>query len=473
MKVLLIHPPNKFLKQAYGVQHKVKFGHAPPLGIGYIASYLEEEGHEVKILDASALELSLEETVARIMEFGPELVGLSVLTNYADSAKLLSERIKKKMPEITVVLGGPHATYFFKDVLDEMPGIDHVLYGEADATIQDYVRFLREPSKLEGLKGLVYRGRDGKPVVNEPADVVQDLDSIPMPAWHLYDMALYRPLPFQYRKMPFFSMITSRGCWWRRCKFCFQAGYRRVHFRRQSAKRVIAEVESLYHNYGIREIAFWDDTFIMNLQWLKEFAALLSKKRLDISWTASGRVNTMDEDIIRAVYEGGCWSMFIGVESGNQSLLDVIEKGITLEQARNVFSIANRVGIETRGAFMLGLPGETPEMGRRTIEFALELNPTYAIFYATHPRYGTELYDIALEYGSFLDKDFRGMSKITYVPEGYKDASELAEMVRSGYKRFYLRPQQFYKFLRKVRSIGELKELLMGVLLYLGLSDAR
>jgi anaerobic magnesium-protoporphyrin IX monomethyl ester cyclase len=183
------------------------------------------------------------------------------LTNYANSVKVLSQRIKEKMPEVVTVLGGPHATYFYGEILDDMPGIDYVIYGEADSVVQDYFQLLGGPKNLHKLNGLVYRNGEGKTVINPPAGLVQNLDDIPIPAWHLYDMSLYRPLPKQYRNLPFFSMVTSRGCWWQKCKFCFQAGKNAVRFRRQSPERVVREIEILYHDYGIREIGFWDIYF--------------------------------------------------------------------------------------------------------------------------------------------------------------------------------------------------------------------
>ncbi|MEW5944697.1 MAG: radical SAM protein [bacterium] len=473
MKIVLIQPLTNFIEQAYGVKQKVRFGHAPPLGLGYVASLLENDGHEVRILDACAMELTHDETIDVMEDFKPDVAGLTVLTNYKRFAKELAAAIKRRMPHVAVVLGGAHATYFHAEILDDMPGVDHVLYGEVDTVVRDYVRHLRDPDKLHSLKGLVYRNSKGKAVVNPRADILESLDDVPMPAWHLYDFSLYRPLPLQYRRLPFFTMITSRGCWWQRCKFCFQSGGCAMKYRRNSPGRVADEVEILYHRYGIREIAFWDDTFIMNLGWLKNFTGLLKEKNLDVTWTASGRANTMNEEIIRTIHDAGCWSMFIGVESGCQELLDVIDKGITLEQARKVFAAASKVGIETRGAFMLGLPGETPRMGRKTIDFAVALDPTYAIFYATHPRFGTQLYDIAQRTGKLIDKDFRGMSKVTYVPDAYRDARELENLIRSAYLRFYLRPRYILKTLLRMRSLTTAVEIVKGFLLFLGLSATR
>lgn len=112
-------------------------------------------------------------------------------------------------------------------------------------------------------------------------------------------------------------------------------------------------------------------------------------------------------------------------------------------------------------------------MGRKTIDFTIELDPTYAIFYATHPRYGTELYDIAVRSGKFLDKEFRGMSKVTYAPEGYKDARELEAMIRSAYRRFYLHPRYIWRSLCRIRCLSDAIELVKGFLLFLGLSDTK
>lgn len=473
MKILLINPPSRYLEKAYGVKQRVRFGFHPPLGLGYIAAYLEMDHHEVRILDALALALNLEETLAQIRQFGPDLIGLTTVTNYAEMAHQLSVRIKQMMPRVTIVLGGAHATYYYSEILSDMPALDHVIYGEADAVIRDYVRYVDQPERLAALPGLVYRDASGRAVVNPPADVPHRLDDIPLPAWHLFDMSLYRPLPLQYRKKPFFTLITSRGCFWRKCKFCFQGGHAAGQYRRHSPERVVREMEILSRQFGIREIAFWDDTFVMNLKWLTAFKDLLREKHLSMSWVASGRVNTMTEDMVRAVRDAGCWSIFIGVESGNQELLDTIDKGITLEQARNVFAITNKIGIETRGAFMLGLPGETPAMGRRTIDFAIALNPTYAAFYAAHPFKGTQLYDMALQTGTILDSRFQGMSKVTYVPAGYADAAELERMVRTAYLRFYLRPRVIWRTLCRMFSLGSVREIVWGFLLFWGLASNR
>ncbi len=322
MKIVLIQPPNEFLKQAYGVKLKVSFGHTPPLGLAIIASYLELDAHDIQILDAVALGLSVPETVERVANMNPDLIGITALTNYADFVKVLSENLKERMPDKTIVLGGPHATYYQNEILSEMPGVDHVIYGEADLVIRKYVKLLETNNDLKELKGLVYRGENGKVIINDEATIVEDLDTVPFPAWHLLDMSLYRPLPMQYRRLPWFALITSRGCWWRKCTFCFQAGRKAVPFRKQTPERVVAELAILHDTYGIREVNFFDDAFITNRNWLKKLKEKLKEKKLDICWTGSGRADSMNEDVLKEAKASGCWSVFIGVESGDRRFPD-------------------------------------------------------------------------------------------------------------------------------------------------------
>lgn len=472
MKIDLVHPPSNFLSQGYGVNQKVRFGYMPPLGVGYIASYLEQAGHEVRILDGTALEYGIEQTVDAIEKFGADLIGLSVLTNFAPHAKKLAERIKARCPEKTVVLGGPHSVAFYFEILDDMPHVDYVLRGEVDTVICDFVENLRDIEELKKIPGLVYRDEEGKSVINPPADVVLEMDDLPIPAFHLYDMELYRPLPFQFKQLPIFTMITSRGCAWGKCTFCFQGGKTGPKFRRHSPKRVLDEMEMLKNQFGIKEIHFWDDIFVLNKRWIDEFCDGVKERGLDdLTWVGSAQANGCKPGMISKVKEAGCWSLFVGVESGNQFLLDDMKKGTKLEQVRTVMKEANEVGMETRAAFMLGLPKETPEMGKETIDFAISIKPTYAIFYAAHPRRGTDMYDTAQVYGSHLSKEYKGMSRITYVPEGYESPEQLSKMVQSAYRRFYLNPSMVVKTLARIKSMSDLHEFWLAIWLYIGLSD--
>lgn len=471
MRIVLIYPPNNMHRVSYNVKTKKHrlYGHQPPLGIGYVAAIAENAGHEVTIVDGVAKGYSIEECADVVKNFLPDLIGISVMTHVKNEAAMLAKHLKLLLPNIPIVVGGTHAYYFHSDILKEMPYVDFVLYGEIEKSWEKFLSKIYYPECWHEIDGLCYRNADGTIKINQPPCIIDNLDEIPLPSWHLYDFSLYKPLPFQTKGDSFFSLITSRGCPYAKCAFCYQAGRKKQKYRRHSPSRVAKEIEILYEKHGINDIAFWDDIFPPDITWLRELASLLRRKHLSIKWTCSTRVNFVTKEKLQLMKEMGCWSIFFGIESGDESLLEVIEKGITLEQARNAVKWANSVGIETRCAYMLGLPGETPEKAKKTIDFAKELDSTYAIFYATHPRYGTKLYDIAMTHGNFLSPDFRGMTGITYVPEGYKNEIELKSYIRKAYTKFYLRPKQMLKYIKKIRSLSDIKEAFFALELFWGL----
>jgi len=231
-------------------------------------------------------------------------------------------------------------------------------------------------------------------------------------------------------------------------------------FRRHSIGRVIDEIEELCHKYGVREILFLDSEFLFNENWVVPFCELLKKKNMGITWSSTARVDSVNRKMLKAARDSGCWGVYYGFESGVQKLLDTISKGTTLEQARKVVAWTHEVGLETRGAFMAALPGETPELFMKTIQFAIDLDLTFAQFIATFPDPGTELYDIAIKMGK--TGPYRGMNKATYVPDGYKDTDEVEKMIRIAYRKFYLRGSYVLKSLKYIRNLNDVKRYIEG-----------
>lgn len=470
MKVVLIYPPNAMHKVSYNLRTTKyrAYGHQPPLGLGYVAAIAEKAGHQVSILDAVANDYSVEQCAALVRDLAADLVGISTMTHMKEESYALSGAIKKLLPQIPIVLGGTHAYYFHSEILKESLSVDFVLYGEIENSWPLFLANVKNNSVFHSIKGLCFR-ENGEVVINEPAEIIDDLDQLPMPSWHLYDLDLYRPLPLQAKGKKFFALITSRGCAYGKCIFCYQSGRKKQPYRRHSPERVVAEMKFLHEEYGINDIVFWDDTFSMDMNWLDGFKKNIEKTSLDMKWTCSTKVSYLNKEKLALIKETGCWSIFLGIESGDEDLLKVIDKGITLDQARRAVKWANEVGIETRCAFMLGLPGEGPLKAKKTIDFAKEIDPTYSIFYATHPRFGTKLYDIAWQAGNFLSEQFKGMTGITYVPFGYKDAVELRKYIRKAYTDFYCRPRQIIKYLKKIRSFSDIREIIFALELFFGL----
>ncbi len=471
MRIALVSPPYDLIRQGYGSRHKISEGNLPPLGVAYVAAVLEAAGHEVAVIDAPAEDLDAAETLARVAAIGPELIGLSAVTATADSVYRVARHLRRELAGVPIVLGGAHPSCYAEDVLRDVPEIDAVVLGEAEETAPELAAALAEGcrgAQLAGIQGIGYRGASGEPVITEARPAPRDLDVIPRPARHLLPNHCYIPLPNQYKRLPGTSMITSRGCPYRKCAFCFQAGRLAQKYRRHSPERVIAEIRELVENYGIREISFWDDNFMLGRKWIERFCDLMEESRLDVTWSCYGRVDTVQQDLVERCAKLGLWSMFYGLESGNQDLLDNINKGFTLEQARRAIKWTHDVGIETRGSFMLALPGETPDKAAKTVDFAIDLDLTYAQFLPTHPEFGTPLYDVAKSMGEL--RAFKSRTTASFVPEGYRDEAEIREAQRLAYRRFYFRPAYVWKHLKKVRSPADVKKYWDGLRFVEGLS---
>ncbi|MDP2910028.1 MAG: radical SAM protein [bacterium] len=471
MKISLVLPPYNLMKQGYGSKRLfIRAGFFPPLGVGYIASPLLKAGHEVKIIDSSPLNYQNEDILNDLKIFNPDLIGISSLTASAKEAYSLVGYLRKHFPKTPIIFGGFHASCFPEEIFKEALDLDCLVYGEGEATLLKIVNSIAKNGEIdENIPGTWVK-KNGKIIKNPPAELVEDLDQLLPPAYELYGWKLYRPLPLQYKKMPVANMLTSRGCPWRKCTFCFSAGRASQKYRRHSPERVVSEIKNLVENFGIKEIAFWDDNFLVNEKWVFEFCDLLDKNGLKLPWSANGRVNTVTKLMLERAKKSGLWNVFYGFETGNDDLLVRIQKGATLEQARQATKWATELGMDVRGSFMLGLPGETPEKALKTIEFAKEIDIPFAQFLLTFPEYGTALYDDALAHGQIF-KEYKGRTTPTYVSEGYKNPEEVREMQKLAYRRFYFRPSFFWKHLKRLKSWDIIKQYIEGIKLIIGLSS--
>jgi radical SAM superfamily enzyme YgiQ (UPF0313 family) len=281
-------------------------------------------------------------------------------------------------------------------------------------------------------------------------------------------MRKYIPLPNQYKRLPVVHTTAIRGCPFR-CTFCSNNIVFGRKIRAKSPERVIEEITSVTRLYGAREIAFWDDTFTINKKWATSLCNLIMKEKLDIVWSCYASVNTVDKELLQTMGKAGCWNIFYGFESGIQQLINNIEKEITIDQIRNVNKWTREAGIEVRASFMLGLPGETPALAKKTIEFAVELEPDYAQFSITTPFPGTKLYTQANKYGklSLNFAQYTGWEPV-FVPFGYKDGKELVKMEKLAIRSFYLRPRYVLNRIKKIRSTEDLIRYMKGLRLIQG-----
>ncbi len=448
MKAVLIFPPFP-LHERYRKKVKNVGGHLPPLGACYLAAVLEKAGHKVKIIDAAPENLFEEEVVEKTLEFNPDFVGMTALTPNFHRVEKICLLLKEKSPETFLALGGPHASMMPEETLQKTQA-DVVIVGEGENVIVDLVKNCKEPVKDK----IVHAG------------LVEDLDSLPYPSRHLLNMSLYSSLANNYKvDKKVLNVLGSRGCPFN-CTFCCKAVVGRT-YRHRSVANIIEELKQLKRDYGTKEVSFWDELFTIDRKWVMELCKEMEK--LDLAWSCETRAHLVDEEMLAALKKAGCWNIFVGIEAGDQTLLDNIKKGETIEQLRKGIRLIQKAGIEIRGSFMLGLPGETPELAKKTIDFAIELNPDYAQFSLTTPYPGTELFGHAKKYGK-LKKDYSkySMWKVVFLPFGYESEEQLLKMQSTAFRRFYFRPKYVLGKVLKIRSFGDIKRNFTGLKMVLG-----
>ena len=383
-KILLVNPA--FGKIYEKTSIKGVAPSTPPLSLACLAGSLIEKNHEVKIFDFNLYKESNQKFIECIKDFCPDFVGITFVTPLVNTAGRISRLVKKINKEIIVIGGGAHCSSFPESALKEA-FLDIVIIGEGDFSIQDIV----SGKSLEKIKGIAYR-KKGKILVNKRRDFIKNLDILPFPAYHLYEINKYRVSSAIARKNPVAWLETSRGCVYG-CIYCNKSCFGRT-FRAKSPERVVKEFIQI-KKLGLKEVHITDDGFTTDIERAKKICNLLIKNKVNILWsTITGiRVDRVDKELLKKMKEAGCYRVYFGIESGSQKILNRIKKGITLEQVRNAVKWAKEAGLEVAGYFMIGLPDETEETMQQTIDFAKSLNLDLAKISITIPLPATELFN--------------------------------------------------------------------------------
>lgn len=431
MKVTFLNPPQTNSKYKFlGVV-------APSLGIGYMAAVLEQNNIDVDVLDASALELSYDEIGEEILKRKPDIVSISALTPTIGVALDSADKIKQVKPDTVVVLGGYHPTFEFESVLAE-PSVDVVVRGEGEYTFLELVRSIENNGDLAEVEGLAfYDENDASLVVTPDRPIIQDLDELPFPAFHLFPMEKYKILNITTNVA---TIITTRGCPMQ-CSFCSSAALHGHKLRRRSYENVVDEIELRLKEQNIDTIAFMDDTFTLNKRFVKDFCAEIKRRNLKFWWGCTSRVDTLDEDLLQTMKDAGCITVFIGVESADQQMLEKMNKNITVSKTENAFRLLRKVGIRSIASCVIGMPEDTRESINKTIEFVKKLNPNYALYSLATPYPGTRFYNETFKKNLIQIKDWSKFTLIDPVLETIDCSSnELRSIQKKAFIKFYLRP---------------------------------
>lgn len=413
----------------------------PSFGLACLGAVALEAGANVAIVEAAAGNLALPEARERILSHTPDLLGLSATTSGIEAAAELASQVKQARPACTVLIGGCHATALPGETLAAYPGFDMVVMREGERTLAEVIRETwRGAVPVTGVPGTAERC-DGAVRINEPRELIDNLDCLPLPAWQLLDgfPRAFRPSPARLRRWPCASVVLTRGCP-NRCTFCDRSVFGR-QCRAYSPGYAVKMIRDLRDRFGVREILIEDDTFIISRARVTEFCDRLLAENLDITWSCLGRADRVTPELLAHMRKAGCWHIAYGIESGDPGILAQVNKNLDIEQIYNALQWSRTAGLRTKGFFMVGFPGETQDSidATRRLAVSLPLDDISVMLLAPFP--GCELYATAHQAGTF-DCDWRKMTTIepVFVPEGFT-RRDLEDARARLLREFYLRPR--------------------------------
>ncbi|MCK4792258.1 MAG: cobalamin-dependent protein [Desulfobacteraceae bacterium] len=442
--ILLIHP--------YGSPEK-SFSIVPSLGLGYIASALIAKGHHVDIVDCLHKGIKPPILLKIIKDSKPDLIGITIFSLFFYEAKETIDAIKKEL-DIPIVVGGPHVSALPELTMRESKA-DFAVIGEGEVTIAELVDVLFSGNKdFSKVKGIGYK-KNGEIKINGRRDLVKDLDAIPFPAWGEIRPEGYPPFPHGtfYKRFPFAPIMTTRGCPYE-CSFCASSVTWEKSLRKRSPKKIVDEMEFLVKNHGIREFHFEDDNLTVSKEHVMGVCHEILDRKLDIVWSCPNgvRLDCLDRERIDLMKASGCYMLAIGFESGDQGILDRAQKKLDLTRVFETVKMIKNAGIDIMGFFIIGLPLETKETARKTIEFAKKMPIDYAKFHNFVPLPGTPLFrewfnnqNGQIEWGKsklFGDAVFDTSSL---------SSKELTKLQKRAHLEFYSRPSIFIRTLLKIK----------------------
>lgn len=395
-KVVLVYPNQRWFKDDMHTTWNLN-----PYTLCLLADMINPEIDDILIIDAQFDNLTVEEFEQKILDYQPDLVGISILTTeYSKIGDMCVDIVKKTNPATIVVVGGVHVTLMYDDVIKNEK-IDFAIRGEGEYVLRDLIKYLNGNGSLPE-KGLVFRDRTGKIIVQEQS-IIADITKLPIPNYSYVDFEKYTmTIPREGVDapplLPYARVQTSRGCPVG-CTFCQVENISGKPLRNRSAENLVEELEYLIKEYGIRSVVFEDDNPFMDKKRTKALLRLMIEKKLNLKWKATGvYLPAMDEEIFRLMEESGCIMLNIAIESGNERVLkEIIHKPLKLKTVFEKVELAHKYNLFIVANFIIGLPGETWDEMRETFTFAEQSKIDYSKFFIANVFSGTKLYNYAME----------------------------------------------------------------------------
>lgn len=430
----------------------------PPKSLACLAAVLDKTGHKARIIDLQIPEIRRNWKTIFNSEM-VDLVGVTAMTPQVNQAHKIAEQIKAILPDVTIVAGGVHATLLPKQTLQEFSAFDILVIGEGEHTITELVSKMGQegPFMHESVCGIAYRS-NGEIKITSPRPRIQDMDSLPN-HHDYYDFDYYlhnNTLDSQDNSV---SLIVSRGCPYN-CKFCATRNFWETKYVNKSTNGVIEEIRYVMKRGG-EFLRFRDSTFVINKKWVHELCGKMINEKLRIRWTVNARVDLVDYDLFRHMKKAGLDSVYFGVESGSQRILDFYGKGVKLEQVENAFEICRKLKIKTGAYFMLGALPETREDMDATYKFAKKLKATNYLVFIFMPLPGSALYDYYIEKGYKFDYSNIRSDKASFPSAGMslEELENLRDKWWEDLNRVNEKPNLILNVINRVLEVRSLKDV--------------
>ncbi|HOC92276.1 MAG TPA: radical SAM protein [bacterium] len=460
MRVALIFNPFSYKLHEENIRIVQKyFGLFPPLSLAWVAAIAKQAGHEVILVDARTIGLSKEQTLEILKDFQPDILGF-MMTTYMFRETLDWARVLKNNLKIPVLAGGYNLRVYPRESLMN-DVVDYGCYYQAIRMIPDFLAQLEGNRDFDIVPGLIYKkGHDI--VVNPPHPNEEDFDAYPNPARELLPNELYAEFPTERKN--FTVMVTSLGCP-KQCSFCEARG---TKYAARKPETVVNEIEECYYKYSIREIDIFDYEFCISNERVKNICEGIINRNLDITWACRARIDSVNEDLLEIMHRAGCRRIYYGIESGDQQTLSIMNKDISIGQIKDTIGKTNEIGIKTLGFFLVGVPGETIQSFRDTVNFAMLLNLSYAQFSKLTAKPWTLMWnDLIQSTGEDYWKEYiLGRQQEKQLPRPWTEISniEIDRLTKWAYLKFYMRPKYLWKAIKSVASFTEFKRKFMALL---------
>lgn len=421
-----------------------------PNGICSMCAYLEQRGIETAILDGYAIPRSIGEWTKIILNEKPSFVGVSTTTSSFLEGIKLARAIKEADRSIRIVFGGVHTSSLREKCMELFPVIDYGVVGEGEEAI--YQLIIRDGENLEEVPGLLWRESDGLRGSSIKFSGLQrkmvELDSLPFPAFERLEgfPSGYKLPIFSYPKTPAVNIVTSRGCPYS-CSYCDRSVFRKG-FRYNSPHYMYELIAYLKKRWGIKHVTFYDDIFTANRNRVETFCRLMIEKPLGITFYCAGRANEIDRALLELLKNAGCWQISFGVESGDPEIVKAHRSQTDLENIKEKVNLIKKMGMRVKGLFIIGLPGETEETIKRTIEYATKCGFDEINLSKFTPFPGAPIYKNIEEFGTFEENWSKmNLLNFVFVPKSLTK-ERLEQLYRKGLESFYQRPEVISSYIK-------------------------